>query len=99
MLEVKIFLDTEDMYGEHPLHEHITRYLLHHEIRGATLFSGIMGFGSHHHLHAPRRILASDAVPVMILFVDEEVKVRRVLGYLKSILPEGLITLHTVEKV
>ena len=99
MLEVKIFIDTEDLYESSALHESILRYLLHHGIKGATLFRGVMGFGAHHHLHEPRRFAASDAVPMMIVFVDDEEIVRKVLPALKEMIAEGLIIAHTVEKL
>jgi PII-like signaling protein len=99
MLEVKIFIDTEDLYGTSALHESILRYLLHHGIKGATLFRGVMGFGAHHHLHEPRRFAASDAVPMMILFIDEEERVRKLIPSLKEMIAEGLIVAHKVENL
>ncbi|HUN65040.1 MAG TPA: DUF190 domain-containing protein [Bacteroidota bacterium] len=99
MLEVKLFIDADDLHESTPLYEHIMRYLMHHEIYGATLFTGSMGFGSHHHLHEPKRIAASDPVPVLIIFIDEEEKVRRVIPHLKEVMPGGLITAHRVERV
>jgi PII-like signaling protein len=99
MLEVKLFFDTEDLYQNTPLYEHIMRYLMHHEIYGATLFTGNMGFGSHHHLHEPKRIAASDPVPVMIIFIDEEEKVKRVIPHLKEAISEGLLVAHKVERI
>jgi PII-like signaling protein len=99
MLEVKIFIDTEDQYGDSTLHEAILRYLLHRGIKGATLFRGVMGFGAHHHLNEPRRFAASDATPMMIVFVDEEDRVRSVLPALKEMIAEGLIVANNVEKL
>ena len=99
MLEVQIFIDTEDLYGSATLHESILRYLMHHGIAGATLFRGVMGFGAHHHLNEPRRFAASDAVPMMILFVDEDERVRKIFPSLKEMIAEGLIIAHRVEKL
>jgi uncharacterized protein len=99
MLEVKVFIDTEDLHGTMPLHEAILRYLLHHGIKGATLFRGVMGFGAHHHLNEPRRFAASDATPMMILFVDEDERVRSVIPALREMVAEGLLVAHQVEKL
>jgi PII-like signaling protein len=98
MTEVKIFFDDEDMYHEMAMDEYIMRYLLHHHVHGATLFRGAMGFGSHHHLHTPGRIGGTDAVPVMILFIDEDDVVQRILPHLKEVVSEGLITLQNVHR-
>lgn len=99
MLQVQIFLDEEDLHKDGPLYEHILRYLLHHNIMGGTMFKGVMGFGSHHHLHAPRKIAGSDPLPVMIVFVDEEEKVAKVIPHLKEIVSEGLIIAQKVERI
>jgi PII-like signaling protein len=99
MLQVQLFLDEEDSFQDHPSSEHILRYLLHHKIMGATMFRGHMGFGARRHLNAPRRIAASDANPVMILFIDEEEKVLQVLPHLREVLGDGLIVSQKVERL
>ncbi len=99
MLEVKIFIDAEDMYDGKKLDDYILRYLMHHHIHGATVFQGSKGFGAHHHLNEPRQIAASDALPVMILFADEEQRIVQILPHLKEVVGEGLITIHKVERI
>ncbi len=81
------------------MHEHILRFLMHHKISGATMIKGVMGFGSHHHLHEPTRLGASDALPVVIVFVDDESKVSAVLPHLKEIVSEGMIVAHRVDRI
>lgn len=99
MLEVKIFLDEEDQHHSAPMHEHILRFLMHHKISGATMFKGVMGFGSHHHLQAPTKLGTSDALPIVIVFVDDDDRVAAVLPYLKEIVTEGFIIAHSVERI
>ncbi len=98
MIEVQIFLDAEDRYNGQPMHEHILRFLMHHKIAGATLIRGMMGFGSHHHLQEPTRLGAADAVPLIVVFVDDEEKVAAVLPHVKQVVSEGLIVTHRVER-
>ncbi|HEY6953552.1 MAG TPA: DUF190 domain-containing protein [Bacteroidota bacterium] len=99
MVEVQIFLDEEDRHHGEPTHEHILRYLMHHKILGATMFKGTMGFGSHHHLQTPTKFGATDASPILIVFVDDDDRVTAVLPHLKEILSEGLIVSHRVERL
>ncbi len=99
MVEVTVFLDEADLFEGKPMHEHIMRYLMHHEIAGASMFSAMMGYGRKHHLHHPRKIGGMDEEPIMIVFVDEEDKVRAVLPHLKEIVREGLIVQKRVERV
>ncbi len=99
MLEVTVFLDEADLFEGKPMHEHIMRYLMHHNIAGASLFSATMGYGHKHHLHHPAKIGGMDEVPTMIMFIDEEEKIRGVLPHLKEIVKEGLIVQKRVERV
>jgi PII-like signaling protein len=94
-----MFLDEDDMYEGDALYEHVLRYLMHHDIMGATMFKGYMGFGAHHHLHKPQNFAGSDSVPVMVVFVDANEKVQEVLPHLKTVLPKGLIVTAAVERV
>jgi len=96
MIQVQVFIDAEDIYDGRSLHEYIMRYLLHHKIHGATMFTGTMGFGAHHHLHHPEQLAASDSQPIMITFVDEASLVNNVIPHLKSVVKQGLIIAHEV---
>jgi len=98
MLEVTIFLDEDDRYEDKVMHEYIMRYLMHHQISGATIFAAMGGYGHKRHLHYPRKIGAADEGPIMIMFVDAEEKVRHVLPHLKEVVKEGLIVLKKAEK-
>ncbi len=97
MLQAQIFLDEEDRHEDRPLHEYILRYLMHHRIRGATLFRGMMGFGAQHHLHAPGRLGALDDRPLMITFIDLEERVIPALEHLRSTMRDGLIVTSRVD--
>jgi PII-like signaling protein len=99
MLEVSVFLDQDDRYEQHPADEHIVRYLMHHGIMGASVFTGSMGFGRKHHLHHPRTLGTVDECPVMILFIDEEEKVLAVLPHIKEVVREGLIVSRRVDRI
>jgi uncharacterized protein len=99
LIEVKIFIDADHLVGSTLLHEYLLRYLMHNGIGGATVFAGIMGYGSHHHIHEPKRIAASDRVPVMLVFVDESDRIRSILPHIREIMPGGLIVAHEVERL
>lgn len=99
MIEVKIFLDEADLHETKPLHEYIMRYLMHHNIIGASVFEAYEGFGRKHHLHHLKELGTVDETPLMILFIDEEEKVNSVLSHLKEIVKEGLIVTSAVLRV
>jgi PII-like signaling protein len=99
MTEVTVFLDEDDQHEGKPLHEYIMRYLMHHNILGASMFTALMGYGHKHHLHRPNKLGTLDEAPIMILFIDEEEKVRTVIPHLKEVVKEGLIVQKSVERL
>ncbi len=98
MLEVTIFIDEDDRYQDKTLYEYIMRYLIHHDIMGASVFAAMGGYGHKRHLHYPRKIGAADEGPLMIMFIDEAEKVVTVLPHLKEVVKEGLIVVKEVTR-
>ncbi len=99
MLEVSVFFDEDDMVEGKRLYEYIMQYLIHHHVRGATVFAAMGGYGQKRHLHFPRRIGNADEGPMMILFIDDREKVEKVLPHLKEVIREGLIVTKRVDQV
>ncbi len=99
MVEVSIFLDEDDMYDGKRMYEYILRYLMHHNIMGASVFEAMGGYGHKHHLNFPRQIGASDEGPIMLMFIDEEQKVRTVLPHIKEVVRDGLIVMKQAERL
>ena len=59
MLEVTIFLDEDDMVKDESLYQYIMKYLLHHHIKGVSVFAAMGRYRVKRHLHYPRKIGAS----------------------------------------
>lgn len=98
MLEVSVFLDMDDMYQGNKMFEYLIRHLMHHNIMGASVFEAVGGYGRKHHLHHPKHFGAADEEPIMIMFIDEEERVRAVLPHIKEVVKEGLIVVKKVER-
>ena len=94
-----IYVDESDIWGDAraPLYEAIVRRLRQLDIAGATVHTGIMGFGSHHKVHHKRLFGISDDKPVVITAVDNESKLRKILPEIKGMVREGLIVLLDAE--
>lgn len=90
-----IFVDETDTWGESrvPLYEAIVESLMHADISGATVQSGIMGFGANRQLHRKRLFGVTDERPVTITVIESEAKLRTVLPKLRSMVKEGLVFL------
>lgn len=96
-LQISIYLKETDRSGDLPLHELIVRRLLHSGIVGATVMRGVMGYGRHRHVHRTRLFGVSDDRPIVIVAVDDPDRVLACMPELKTLLPEGLITIQEVE--
>lgn len=99
MLEARVFFDEDDAYHGKPVHEYLLHFLMQQGIAGATVFAAFMGYGEKHHVHKPRRLVGSDEGPLMLIFIDDEAKVRAVLPHVKEVVGDGLIVLAQLERV
>ena len=96
---LSIFVDETDMWRDVSLYEGIVRKLVQLEIAGATVQAGIMGYGSHGHVHRKRLFGISDDRPITITAVDTEEKIRRAASEIRPMVKDGLIVLSDVEVI
>jgi uncharacterized protein len=94
-----IFIDQTDMWQNAPLHEAIVRVLQQNGIAGATVLSGIMGYGIHRRIHRRGLLGVSDDKPLTIAAIDSEDKLRNVLPAVRPMVREGLIGLTDFEVI
>lgn len=96
-----IFIDETDTWGKSrvPLYEAIVEKLYESGIDGATVHSGIMGFGANRRMHRKRLFGVTDDRPITITVVDTEAKIRAVLPQLSEMVVEGLLFLVDGEVV
>jgi uncharacterized protein len=94
-----IFIDQTDTWHNSPLHEAIVRVLEQEGIAGATVLSGIMGYGIHRRIHRKGLLGVSDDKPMTIAVIDNEQKLRDVLPAIRPMVREGLIGLSDLELV
>ena len=71
---LKIKASTTDKIGTKPLHQHLVELAKKKGISGATVFRGIMGYGSSSAIHSSRFWELTEKLPVVIEFVDETEK-------------------------
>ena len=94
-----IFIDQTDTWQNAPLHEAIVRVLEQNGIAGATVLSGIMGYGIHRRIHRRGLLGVSDDKPLTIAAIDNEDKLRNVLPTVGPMVREGLIGLTDFEVI
>ena len=94
-----ICVDETDLWETGTLYEAIVRRLRQLGVAGATVQTGIMGFGSHGKVHHKRLFGISDDKPVTITVVDSETLIRQVLPEIRGMVREGLMVLLDAEVV
>jgi PII-like signaling protein len=92
---LQVFIEDTDTWEGAPLHEAIVRMLEANGVAGATVWSGIMGYGESRQVH--RTGLFGDERPVIISVIDSEQKIRAVLPELLTMVKEGLVVLLDAE--
>ena len=94
-----VFIDETDEWQQEKLYAAIVRVLERNGIAGATVISGIMGYGTHRQIHRKGLFGVPDDKPVTIIAIDEEHKLRDVLPHIVPMVKEGLISLQDTEVV
>lgn len=98
-LRLRIYIGESDRYKGKPLYIYILEYLKGMGVRGATVYRGIAGYGSHSLIHTVDILRLSEDLPVMVEVVDEAGNIEKVLPHIEEIVEEGLITVDPVRLV
>jgi len=98
-LRVTIFIGENDTWHHRPLYSEIVHRARAAELAGASVFRGIEGFGASSLIHTSRLLSLSEDLPVAVVIVDTEERVRAFLPQLDGLVPEGLVILDDCEVV
>lgn len=87
-----IYVGETDTWGEAriPLYEAIVEKLLAAGIDGATVNTGVMGYGANRRLHRKRLFGVADDRPVTISAVDTEQRLREAFEAVRPMVGAGL---------
>ena len=96
--KLRVYVEEQLKHGHVPLYHAILEVLLKEGIAGATVFKGIEGFGSSHHIHSPRVIEMTEKLPMVVEAVENPQKLLKALNLIEEILPvHCLVTVENVE--
>ncbi len=98
-LRLTIVVGESAQWHHHPVYTEIVHRAHAAGLAGATVIHGIEGYGASRHLHTSRILSLSEDLPVLILIIDEEKKVRDFLPQLDELVTRGLVVLDGVEVV
>jgi uncharacterized protein len=94
---LRIYIGENDKWEGRPLYEAIVMKLRELDVAGATVYRCIMGYGAQQRVHKTGRLHLSSDLPMMIVSVDTEEHIRRVMPTLDEMVDEGRIVLSEVE--
>jgi len=100
---LRIFIGDSDKIGNTPVYEEIVINAKKAGLAGATVFKGVMGFGSTSRIHTSKILRLSEDLPLIIEMVDEIEKIENFLPQLDKIFEKancgGLITIEKAEVI
>ncbi|MFJ7280572.1 DUF190 domain-containing protein [Kitasatospora sp. NPDC098663] len=99
MLRMTVYLGETDQYHHHPIFTEIVHRAHRAGLAGASVFRGIEGFGSHSLIHTTRLLDLAEDLPVAVVIVDEEHRLRAFIPQVEEVMAQGLVTLDPVEVV
>ena len=98
-LRVTVFIGENDTWHHKPLYSEIVHRAHATGLAGASVFRGIEGFGASSLIHTSRLLSMSEDLPVAIVIVDTEERVRAFLPQLDELVGSGLVILDDCEVI
>ena len=95
-VQVTIYLNEADQWRHKPLHMEILNYLHKENAYAATAVHCVAGFLGRHRVQTSHLVEAGGKLPVIIIFVDTDEHVSRVLPTLKEMAAHRLIVRENV---
>lgn len=96
-LRLTIFVGADDRWHHTPLHHEIVTRARDAGLAGATVLPGCEGYGSSALVHTDRLLDLADGLPLTVVIVDAEDRVRAFLPHLDELVGEGMVVLDEVE--
>ncbi|MDT3725604.1 DUF190 domain-containing protein [Streptomyces sp. DSM 41972] len=98
-LRLTVLVGECDTCRHRPLYSEIVHRAHAAGLAGASVFRGIEGFGASSLVHTSRLLSLSEDMPVAVVVVDTEERVRAFLPEVDALVTEGLVFLERCEIV
>jgi PII-like signaling protein len=98
-LRLSIFIGEDDIWHHKALYAEIVHRAHKAGLAVATVIRGIEGFGASSRIHTPHLFRLSSDLPLLIVIIDAEARVREFLPQLDELDISGLMTLDEVDVI
>lgn len=96
---VHIFIGSSDKWHGKPLYEAILERARKEGLAGASVFTGVAGYGANSRVHRASILDLSTDLPVYIQIIDHTERIESFLLILDEMVSEGLITVQDCEVI
>jgi hypothetical protein len=98
-LRLTIFVGEDDTWHHKPLYHEIVHRAHLAGLAGASVLRGIEGYGASSRIHTTRLLSLSEDLPIAVIVVDQEDRIRDFLPQLDELVSEGLVIIDPVEVI
>lgn len=98
-LRLSIFIGEGDTWHHTPLYHEIVKRAREAGLAGATVLHGIEGYGASSLIHTTRLLSLSEDLPIVVIVVDAEERIRAFLPRLDELVDEGMVIVDEVEVI
>lgn len=96
-LRLTIFVGEDDRWQHHALYHEIVTRARAAGLAGATVLRGCEGYGASTLIHTTRLLSLTEDLPIVVIIVDTEDKIRAFLPQLDELVAEGMVILDEVD--
>lgn len=98
-LRLSVIIGLDDLWHHKPKYQEIVRRARDAGLAGASVWRGVEGYGASAHIHTTRLLDLADGLPVLVVIIDEESRIREFLGTVAELLTQATVTLDRVERI
>lgn len=95
-VQITMYLSESDKWHGRPLHVELLNFLRAEDVFSATVFHAVGGFIGRQRVKSAHLVDAGGKLPIMLIFVDRDEHISRVLPKLKEMAPHHLIVRENV---
>lgn len=99
LLRLTVLVGESDQWHHRPVYAEIVHRARDAGLAGASVFRGLEGFGRFRTIHTSRILSLSEDLPLSIVIIDEEKKIRAFLPKLDEVVTQGIAVIDDVEVV